>query len=125
MYVLSVFNDLTDRRFGRLVVSYRVSNINGRTAWLCKCDCGSEKVVTGISLTSGRTKSCGCLRGEITSKRRFKDLTGERFGSLVVIKFSHMNTKGSAMWECRCDCGKLYLANSIFCLKVRLSLVVV
>ena len=114
---MSVFNDLTDRRFGRLVVSYRVSNINGRTAWLCKCDCGSEKVVTGISLTSGRTKSCGCLRSEITSKRRFRDLTGERFGSLVVIKLSHMNTKGSAMWECRCDCGKLYLANSYLLLK--------
>ena len=102
---MAKFKDLTDMRFGRLVVLSQASNINGRTAWLCKCDCGSEKVVTGISLTSGRTKSCGCLRSEITSKRRFKDLTGERFGSLVVIKFSRINTKGSAMWECRCDCG--------------------
>ena len=88
---MSVFKDLTGKRFDRLVVLSRVSNISGRTAWLCKCDCGSEKVVTGISLTSGRTKSCGCLRSEITSKRRFKDLTGERFGSLVVIKFNTWN----------------------------------
>ena len=114
---MAKFKDLTDMRFGRLVVLSRASNINGRTAWLCKCACGSEKVVTGISLTSGRTKSCGCLRSEITSKRRFKDLTGKRFGRLVVVKFSYMNTKGSAMWECICDCGELYLANSYLLLK--------
>lgn len=35
----------------------------------------------------------------------FKDLTGKRFGSLVVINRSGTDVQGSAMWLCRCDCG--------------------
>lgn len=109
---MSAFKDLTGKRFGNLEVLSRASNINGRISWLCKCDCGTEKIIPGIYLSSGKTKSCGCLRKRVTSERRFKDLVGKRFGRLVVIKFSHMNTKGSAMWECRCDCGNIYVANS-------------
>lgn len=34
------------------------------------------------------------------------DLTGQRFGRLVVLQKSAQKSKnGSAMWECRCDCG--------------------
>lgn len=42
---------------------------------------------------------------EITKRNwRFKDLTGQRFGRLLVIEFSHThNTK--TMWRCRCDCA--------------------
>ena len=29
--------------------------------WLCQCDCGKEVIVRGASLTTGNTKSCGCL----------------------------------------------------------------
>lgn len=35
---------------------------------------------------------------------RLKDLTGQRFGRLTVIEFSHMQ-KRIAMWRCHCDCG--------------------
>lgn len=34
---------------------------NGKSQWLCRCDCGTEKVVKSASLKSGNTKSCGCL----------------------------------------------------------------
>jgi hypothetical protein len=55
--------DLTKRRFGRFIVFRRVENDkNGNLYWLCKCDCGQEKVVGGNDLKSGGTKSCGCLR---------------------------------------------------------------
>ena len=37
---------------------------------------------------------------------RVKDLTGQRFGRLTVIKFAGTK-KGHAMWDCLCDCGKL------------------
>ena len=36
---------------------------------------------------------------------KIKDITGKRFGKLVVIKFDHI-IKGSSFWECLCDCGK-------------------
>lgn len=54
--------DLTNQRFGRLVtVRYSHSTANV-TYWVCKCDCGNERIVARGSLRSGLTKSCGCLR---------------------------------------------------------------
>lgn len=59
--------DLTNERFGRLTVIREVeSNIKQRK-WLCKCDCGTETIVTAHRLISGHTKSCGCLRSEKVS----------------------------------------------------------
>jgi hypothetical protein len=55
------FKDETGKRYGRLVVIKRVENIGSAGAFLCKCDCGNEKIVTGNSLRTGATKSCGCL----------------------------------------------------------------
>lgn len=53
--------DLTGQRYGRLVVLRPAENIGGRTAWLCRCDCGREKVVKTSRLRSGHTSSCGCM----------------------------------------------------------------
>ncbi len=36
---------------------------------------------------------------------RVKDLTGQKFGRLTVIKFSRINSP-STLWLCRCKCGK-------------------
>jgi hypothetical protein len=56
--------DLNGKRFGRLLVlSY-----SGSGRWLCKCVCGTEKVVYGGNLVAGYTQSCGCLHKEIASK---------------------------------------------------------
>ena len=32
-----------------------------RTKWICLCDCGNKKLVQSNHLTSGASKSCGCL----------------------------------------------------------------
>jgi len=67
------FTDLTGRRFGRLTVIKRdysdPRNKADKIFWLCKCDCGNEKNIDGRHLRNGNTKSCGCLRNELTSKR--------------------------------------------------------
>ncbi len=39
----------------------------------------------------------------------FKDLTGQRFGRLTVIEYSHTHGK-RAYWKCRCDCGNYSVA---------------
>lgn len=58
-------SDITGRRYGKLTVIRRAENTkNNKTQWLCKCDCGNEKVVARSSLTSGKTRSCGCLMKE-------------------------------------------------------------
>lgn len=36
---------------------------------------------------------------------KFIDLTGQRFGRLVVIKRSANSKNGKARWLCKCDCG--------------------
>ena len=55
--------------FGRLTVIERAGNDNaGNALWRCKCECGNEVLVAGVRLKSGNTKSCGCLRKQITKQ---------------------------------------------------------
>lgn len=61
--------DLTGQRFGKLTVLAPADNIGSRTAWLCRCDCGQERVVKTCRLRGGHTKSCGCLLGDDGSDR--------------------------------------------------------
>ena len=59
------FKDLSGQKFGRLTVIERAeNNKRGQARWRCRCDCGNEVVVVGSFLTSGETKSCGCLSGQ-------------------------------------------------------------
>lgn len=52
--------DLVNQRFGRLVVVRRgASTCRGETRWVCRCDCGREKLVLSNSLRRGLTSSCG------------------------------------------------------------------
>lgn len=58
--------DLTGKRFGNLTAvrlsEHRLSSSGvSKRYWLCKCDCGNTKSIYARSLTSGNTKSCGCL----------------------------------------------------------------
>lgn len=51
-------------RFGRLVLLAEAPR-KGKTrrrAFLCRCDCGTEKTILLTNLKKGLTKSCGCLR---------------------------------------------------------------
>ena len=52
--------ELEGKRFGRLVAKERTRR-NGKVSWICTCDCGSTTVVLTNRLTSGKTRSCGCL----------------------------------------------------------------
>lgn len=57
------------RRFGRMVVT----GYYGRTSynaimWMCRCDCGAEKPVSGKNLSGGRVLSCGCYSKERSTR---------------------------------------------------------
>lgn len=63
---MSLKEDLTGRRFGRLTVLSRGKNDHaGKTRWNCICDCGKTCLKYGSVLTAGYTKSCGCYRKEL------------------------------------------------------------
>ena len=58
-------------KYGRLTIveeaKPRKYGAKKHRRFICKCDCGNEKEVFLISLSSGRTKSCGCLVSEKNS----------------------------------------------------------
>jgi hypothetical protein len=57
-------------KFGKLTVISAADRPTGvknhKTYYLCKCECGQEKIIIGTDLTNkrGGTKSCGCIRSE-------------------------------------------------------------
>ena len=89
---------LIGKRFGRLVVIERTDKSNnGGVIWRCKCDCGNEKEVPTSYLTSGHTKSCGCLKLE----SHLINISNQKFGRLTALYF----IQNTGKWHCRCDCG--------------------
>lgn len=75
--------DLTGQKFGRLTVTKRAENKNGRVAWLCVCECGNELITTTDNLRSGDTQSCGCYNKERTIQTHQKH--GLRYKKLYAI----------------------------------------
>jgi len=71
--------DVDGQRFGRLVASNKVKKIGRAMCRLCYCDCGKKTWQATNHLTSGHTKSCGCLLGE------FKKLPHGRAARNVVL----------------------------------------
>ena len=56
------FIDIRGKRFGKLVVIEETGRDKwGSRLWKCKCDCGGYNIATTRNLTTGNTKSCGCL----------------------------------------------------------------
>lgn len=56
--------DITGNRYGMLVVKEFAYSKHRKSYWLCKCDCGNEKIIYGGSLKKGGTKSCGCSKNK-------------------------------------------------------------
>lgn len=64
---------LIGQRFGRLVVIAEAGRARNRgRRWLCRCDCGGETTTGKSNLTSGNTRSCGCLHDEVAAARQYK-----------------------------------------------------
>ncbi|EPB8173207.1 hypothetical protein ACRTAL_002384 [Clostridium perfringens] len=71
--------DLIGKKFGKLTVINKIEGKSKRRKkeYLCKCECGNEKIVCRDDLISSHTKSCGCLHKEkcaINSKKAFNFL---------------------------------------------------
>lgn len=62
--------DITGQVFGRLAAVRRAPGEGNK--WELLCSCGASITVAKVSVTSGNTKSCGCLRSDLMSKVRTK-----------------------------------------------------
>ncbi len=63
------FKNLIGQKFGRYLVLELAETKNKRIRWLCKCDCGEERIVQSNNLISGQCQSCGCLNKEVNRTR--------------------------------------------------------
>lgn len=91
--------DYTGQKFNRLIAIKPISKQNRSIVWLFKCDCGEYKEAIASEVYRGSIRTCGNCRGS--------DLTGRRFGKLLVIKrMKGRKLQNRPVWECLCDCGK-------------------
>lgn len=83
--------DLSGSTFGRWTVIKLAGCIqyssSRKTMWHCVCECGGKATVLGTSLTSGKSRSCGCLSSETTRSRTTKH---GMYGSRVYNTWSNM-----------------------------------
>ena len=108
----SNFVDLTGMTFGRLTVLEEYDgNDRDRVHWVCQCNCvnNTKLIVPTSNLTSGHTTKCQKCCARETSERCLIDLTGQRFGRLVVTgrAENYISPSGdtNTRWNCHCDCG--------------------
>jgi hypothetical protein len=68
------FIDLTGQVFERLtVLAFAGKHGRGQSLFLCRCICGTEKVVPAKGLRSGESRSCGCLQREHAARQALKN----------------------------------------------------
>lgn len=83
------YHNLESKRFGRLICLKRgkdnITHYGNFVTWDCICDCGKQINILAKQLTSGMTRSCGCLRKQIVKERMFKgykDISGKYWSSV-------------------------------------------
>lgn len=83
---------------------------NESIRWICECDCGTVKSISGTELRrkSKPTLSCGCLVQE--RNKHFGDFTSlnlsnKKFGMLTPLYIIGTNKYHYNIWHCKCDCG--------------------
>ena len=99
--VMTARIDLSGQRFGRLLVTAPApAKRHGRSAWRCLCDCGAVVTCCTTYLTSGDTRSCGCLHRDLAAAR------GARRKSCWPVVASagwSSSARGGGLAAARCD----------------------
>lgn len=83
------YEDLTGRRFTRLVVISKSPRQGKQTYWNCLCDCGKTIESTTSHLKTGHTKSCGCYTRERLANMSRK--TGQSQSRLYMVYHNMIN----------------------------------
>lgn len=99
---MASYKDETGHVYGKWTVLRKADQRNscGEICWICQCECGTIRSVSGKVLRRGKSKSCGCNIKQIKP--------GDVFNQLTVIKDScKRDNYGHKIWECQCSCGKI------------------
>ena len=52
--------------YNRLTILSDAGNNKNRKMVLCRCACGTEKIIEARQVMNGATKSCGCLQRDMS-----------------------------------------------------------
>lgn len=112
------YKELVGKKFGRLTIMEQVEKQKNKhnqptISFLCKCDCGKEKIIRHSYFLPGSrgTQSCGCLQKEVVSKARTKwknkDLAhfASRFRNTVANALRKRNVKKQHKTEALLGCA--------------------
>ncbi len=84
------YEDLTGKRFGKLLVLNKSNKSGRRLYWDCQCDCGKTITIKGDHLRQNRQFSCGCLNSkgeyiisELLRQNNIMFITQYRFDDFV------------------------------------------
>jgi hypothetical protein len=64
--------DMKGIRYGRLLAIRPVGVSGSQVVWEFKCDCGNTVQIKGATVRRGGSKSCGCLRRELTAALHYR-----------------------------------------------------
>ena len=74
----TLYRDIAGQKFGRLIAMRPTKEISrGCVVWECHCECGNECLLDISRLTSGNTRSCGCLAKDHSTK------LGKKYGKIM------------------------------------------
>lgn len=99
---MSVKINLLGRKFDRLTPIKELGlDERKQVLWLCQCECGNTTIKQTRDLTSGRIKSCGCLKRELARERLIK------YNKIHKFKHGDCNSRLYNIWHGmnqRCYC---------------------
>lgn len=121
--------DITGEQYGYLTAMEFDHRDKNRTYWRFRCKCGKEVIRATYKLYDTKTPSCGCYQLELNEQARvrreeqqrtkegkvkyrhynskkYRDLSGEKYGRLKVINKTNDNVGLDADYLCLCDCGR-------------------
>lgn len=87
------------------VIKYAGTDKAKNSRWLVKCNiCKKEKIVLALNLKKNKPIQCSCIKRK--QEKKYKDITGEKYGYLKVISYFGSSKKGDAFWNVFCEnCG--------------------
>lgn len=116
--MVNVRKDLTGMKFNHLQVlkqaeDYVSSKGLHYAQWVVKCDCGKseEFIARDSDIKNGHVKSCGCIKIRKETVKSKKDLSGQKFGRLTVLRQAEddyiypKSGQHESKWWVKCDCG--------------------
>lgn len=82
--IMSVKKDWTGQKFGKLVFKNPTGEKQGHhLLWNLSCDCGGNVNAIPCNVSSGKIKSCGCLRSAAAREAARSGIKGRRYAPII------------------------------------------